>query len=286
MKKKYPTYKEITNPASIRNDQETLFKKETVFGYWMQTLADVQFLNLELSGLSSEYQIDTLNYIVHFGKNENIEYIRNRIAHLDKIANQKTFYAQITDVFNDTNAYAFHSLYPYKGKFYPRLVRTLVNAFKLNSTHTILDPFNGCGTTVHECGLMGIKSIGIDINPIGNFIAHLKNELPSFRDDFFYQCEKNIDEIFHDIKNKRVDIKDRKFYLPLLFIYFDTIDAFERTNKYRKKGELNFFKEKFYYIKDCYLKLKVFLNKRRYSLPKRYYKKRKRNRSKKYRNKR
>ena len=29
--------------------------------------------------------------------------------------------------------------YPYKGKFYPRIVRTLINAFKLNENSLLLD---------------------------------------------------------------------------------------------------------------------------------------------------
>jgi tRNA G10 N-methylase Trm11 len=75
------------------------------------------------------------------------------------------------------DAYAFHNLYPYKGKFYPRVVRTLINAFELNQDSLLLDPFNGSGTATHESSLMGIKSVGIDVTPMGIVLSQLKNDL-------------------------------------------------------------------------------------------------------------
>ena len=53
---KYPTYEEIINEYSKEaNNYQP--KEGTVFGFWMQTLADIQFLDLELSGLAKEYKI-------------------------------------------------------------------------------------------------------------------------------------------------------------------------------------------------------------------------------------
>ena len=173
-KTKYPSYEEILNEYP-KETEKCRDKKGNVFGFWMQTLADIQFLNLELSGLTKDYKIDSLNNKVYF--NNGNEYVRKRIAHLDLVDSKPTLYSYLIDLFGDTNAYAFHNLYPYKGKFYPRIVRTIINTFKLKEENIILDPYNGCGTTTHESSLMGIKSIGVDINPIGNIISELKNEL-------------------------------------------------------------------------------------------------------------
>lgn len=223
----YPSYEEIINEFS----KENLPKEKNSFGYWMQTLADVQFLDLELSGLCKEYKIDSTNYKVNFGKDENLEKIKNLVAHLDTVDGKQTLYSQITDLFGDTNAYAFHNLYPYKGKFYPRLVRTIVNVFQLNNDHLVLDPYNGCGTTTHECALMGIKSIGIDINPIGNIISHLKNELLFFQEDFFNLTEKQLQKIYHSLKERKRTIRNENLFQLFLLIYFDTVDAFNRTTR-------------------------------------------------------
>ena len=256
-KVKYPSYEEIINEFSLKDKK--ISNEKNIFGYWVQTLADIQFLNLELLGLSDDYKIDSINYNVKFGHNQNLNHIKERIAHLDTIDKQKTFYAEITDLFQDTNAYAFHNLYPYKGKFYPRIVRTIANVFKLNNKHVVLDPYNGCGTTTHECGIMGIKSIGLDINPIGNMISHLKNELIFVNEDYFDLSNGQLIKIYNSLKDEKRIIKDDILYQLFLLIYFDTVDAFVRTSRYNKKGELGLFIEKFIYVKDCYLKLKNFL---------------------------
>jgi hypothetical protein len=141
----------------------------------MQTLADLELLDLELKGLTENYSINPIERTVDFKGDEN--FVRIRIAHLEKVKGKTTLYSELVDKFNDTNAYAFHNLYPYKGKFYPRVVRTLINSFRLSDNSLLLDPFNGSGTTTHEASLMGIKSVGVDITPIGVILSKLKNDL-------------------------------------------------------------------------------------------------------------
>jgi len=252
----YPSFEEIINDYSyeVKKFQQ---KEGNIFGFWMQTLADLQLLDLELSGLTKEYRIDPINYKVEF--NNDNEFIRRRIAHLDLVDGKPTLYSYIIDLFNDTNAYAFHNLYPYKGKFYPRVVRTLINAFRLDENHLILDPYNGCGTTTHESSLMGIKSIGIDINPIGNIIAELKNELLFISESEFDLTMNDLIEIYHNLEKKQKVLKNEIMYKLVLLIYFDTKDAFVRTTRYNRKGEIGLFIEKFNYIKDCYFKTKQFI---------------------------
>ena len=70
--------------------------------------------------------------------------------------------------------YATHGLHPYKGKFYPQLVRALINLGNIDPPATILDPFMGSGTAVLESRLMGYDAIGVDLNPLAYVIAHAK----------------------------------------------------------------------------------------------------------------
>jgi len=233
-------------------------KEGNVFGFWMQTLADIQFLDLELSGLTKSYSIDTLNYKVNL--NGDNEFVRNRIAHLDLVNSKPTLYSYLIDLFEDTNAYAFHNLYPYKGKFYPRLVRTLINTFNLKEGNLILDPYNGCGTTTHEASLMGIESVGIDINPIGNIISDLKNELIFIDEKVFDVNTSVLIRVFGQLENKKLNVKNDVLKKLFYLLYFDTKDAFVRTSRYNRKGLEGLFIEKFNYIKDCYYKTKKFLN--------------------------
>lgn len=258
----FPSFEEIIEGYSKEFANYVRPKGDTIFGFWMQTLADLEFLELELQGLTEEFNIDSVNRQVHFKGDE--ELIKLRIAHLEKVRGKRTLYTDIIDKFGDTNAYAFHNLYPYKGKFYPRVVRTLINAFKLKNNALLFDPFNGSGTATHEASLMGIKSVGIDVTPIGIVLSELKNDL-------LFIEEKKIDFRFQDLQDILQEIEDKKWkhqdpiiHKLMLAIYFDTLDAFVRTSRYNRKGKTGLFIEKFSYIKDCYKKIMEI--KEKYSL--------------------
>jgi len=155
----FPTYEEIVEEYAKEFNRYVVPKGENIFGFWMQTLADLELLDLELQGLTKEYKIDPVKRTIEF--EGDAELLRLRIAHLEKVKGKTTLYTDFVDSYNDTNAYAFHNLYPYKGKFYPRVVRTLINAFGLTQKDLVLDLFNGSGTTTHEASIMGIESVGV-----------------------------------------------------------------------------------------------------------------------------
>ncbi|MEW6685974.1 MAG: hypothetical protein AB1393_07195 [Candidatus Edwardsbacteria bacterium] len=248
----FPSYEEIMEAYAKEFANYVLPKGDTIFGFWMQTLADLEFLDLELQGLTKEYIIDPVNRVVNLKGDE--DFIRLRIAHLEKVKGKTTLYTNLVDKFGDTNAYAFHNLYPYKGKFYPRVVRTLINAFKLDYNSFLLDPFNGSGTATHEASLMGIKSIGIDVTPMGIVLSELKNDLLFIDEEKLSFTPKELQEILHAIENKRWKHADSIIHKLMLAVYFDTVDAFVRTSRYNRKGKVGLFLEKFHYIKDCYKK--------------------------------
>jgi len=248
----FPSYEEIMDAYAKEFANYILPKGDTIFGFWMQTLADLEFLDLELQGLTDEYKIDPVNRVVNLKGNE--DYIRLRIAHLEKVKGKTTLYTELVDKFGDTNAYAFHNLYPYKGKFYPRVVRTLINAFKLGSNSLLLDPFNGSGTTTHEASLMGIKSVGIDVTPMGIVLSELKNDLLFIDDQKLIFAPGELQDILQAIENKKWEHSDPLIHKLMLAVYFDTIDAFVRTSRYNRKGKVGLFIEKLNYIRDCYKK--------------------------------
>lgn len=258
----FPSFEEILDAYSREFANYVTPKGDTIFGFWMQTLADLEFLDLELQGLTNEFRIDPVNRQVSLNGNE--DFIRLRVAHLEKVKGKTTLYTDIVDKFGDTNAYAFHNLYPYKGKFYPRVVRTLINAFKLEGDALLLDPFNGSGTATHEASLMGVKSVGVDVTPMGVVLSELKNDLLFIEEkrlDFRFQ---ELRDILQEIEEKKWKHQDSTIYKLMLVIYFDTVDAFVRTSRYNRKGKIGLFIEKFNYIRDCYKKIMEI--KEKYSL--------------------
>jgi len=250
---KFPSYDQILDTYGKEFSRYIHPKGKTTFGFWMQTIADFKLLDLELQGLTKKYKIYPIKRTAKV--KGNLEFIKMRVAHLEKVEGEKTLYTRFADLYNDTNAYAFHNIYPYKGKFYPRVVRTLINTFKLKPGALILDPFNGSGTTTHEASLMGIESYGIDVTPMGIMLSELKNELLFMPSEKLDYENDDLIKIINLIKKKRWKHPNETLRKLMLAIYFDTEDAFTRTSRYNKKGKTGLFVEKFKYIQECYNKL-------------------------------
>lgn len=73
--------------------------------------------------------------------------------------------------------YLTHGLHRYKGKFYPQLCRSLINIAGIEAGDLVLDPFMGSGTTLVECAISRVDSVGFDLNPLAHLIASTKLEL-------------------------------------------------------------------------------------------------------------
>lgn len=70
--------------------------------------------------------------------------------------------------------YATHGLHEYRGKFFPQLVRALMNMARVPERGNVLDPMCGSGTTLVEASLSGRAAYGLDINPLSAFLADVK----------------------------------------------------------------------------------------------------------------
>lgn len=73
--------------------------------------------------------------------------------------------------------YLTHGIHPYKGKFYPQLVRPLLNILGIPKGGIVFDPFCGSGTVALESILNGYNAYGCDINPTAVEIAVAKNTI-------------------------------------------------------------------------------------------------------------
>lgn len=70
--------------------------------------------------------------------------------------------------------YATHGIHPYKGKFYPQLAKSLLNASGVDIGSIVLDPYCGSGTVPLEGFLNGHRAYGVDMNPLAAKIAKAK----------------------------------------------------------------------------------------------------------------
>ncbi len=72
------------------------------------------------------------------------------------------------------NNYLTHNIHKYKAKFFPRLARSLIGITSSDYDLPVLDPFCGSGTTNVEARLMGMPSVGFDIDPLSILISRAK----------------------------------------------------------------------------------------------------------------
>jgi len=108
-----------------------------------------------------------------------------RAAYVGEIDGVQSVYAELIrpkyrgGQYNRTrseNQYLTHWIYPYKGKFHPQMIRAILNAVGARPGWTVLDPFCGSGTTLLECQLLGIDSIGVDISPLCVLLSKVKTQ--------------------------------------------------------------------------------------------------------------
>src|SRR4051794_17395280 len=69
---------------------------------------------------------------------------------------------------------AAHDWYRFVLSYPPHLVKDYATRFDLGSSAVVLDPFCGTGTTVVECKKLGLRSIGVEANPMAHFAARVK----------------------------------------------------------------------------------------------------------------
>lgn len=143
-----------------------------------------------------DYEVDFLvKELKYFGAKWNEEIKRNAILNVEGISMENAlsltyvkgiyiddmFVAtrqherEINDCKKRTQAKRFgpHYLHEYKGRFNPQMPRSLLLR-NFNSNSLILDPFMGSGTTLIEARDLGIKSYGIELNPMAHMITKAK----------------------------------------------------------------------------------------------------------------
>lgn len=73
--------------------------------------------------------------------------------------------------------YGPHGVHEYRGKFFPQLVRALLNTADVPKRGVVVDTMCGSGTAVVEAALLGCTGIGLDINPLSVLMSRTKCEL-------------------------------------------------------------------------------------------------------------
>jgi len=88
--------------------------------------------------------------------------------------------------------YGTHGIHEYRGKFFPQLVRALINIAGVPSKGIVADPMSGSGTTVVEAVLAGHHGLGLDINPLSVLMGRTKCALLSVKPEVLARSYQDV----------------------------------------------------------------------------------------------
>ena len=103
---------------------------------------------------------------------------RNGVA-LEMLQQHLPFHGEVPLPTRRCLRYGTHGIHEYRGKFFPQLVRSLINVSGTEKGGVVADPMSGSGTTLVEGVLAGCRSLGNDMNPLSVFLGQVKCRLLS-----------------------------------------------------------------------------------------------------------
>jgi DNA modification methylase len=144
--------------------------------------------------------------------------------------------------FRTSNTKEFtHCYHNYPAMMIPQIARRLIKDFApKGELKLIFDPYMGSGTTLVEASLMGINSIGTDINPLAKLISKVKTthydldiikalHLDIRKEILEYSHEKVVNKDFEHITNSEFwYAEDSLFKLSFLTQLLENIDKYNR----------------------------------------------------------
>lgn len=103
--------------------------------------------------------------------------VDHKLVPTDEIPNDDNERAGKVFVIRNAGLTAYtHKFHRYPGKFIPHIPRWAMGRFITKpKSQLLLDPFCGSGTTLVEASLRGVRSYGIDIDPIARLVSRVKS---------------------------------------------------------------------------------------------------------------
>ncbi|WP_053168404.1 DNA methyltransferase, partial [Planococcus glaciei] len=186
------------------------------------------------------FHVEIDNSEVFISMNSSVSHLQDKLAYWDKIGVDNHFYPTLQVVYemstnqlldideqalsNETYTnypktrklrYGVHDLHEYRGKFFPQLVRSLINISGIPHGSLVLDPFGGSGTTGVEANVLGMNSIAMDLNPLSVRISEVKTRILKVDADLLYQEVLSLIERLKEPENNPVteqwDEKDNTY---------------------------------------------------------------------------
>lgn len=141
--------------------------------------------------------------------------------HFEKLEKQvdvklKNEYASLVN-FSRRHFHPIHRWFYYHEAFSPELIEKVIENYCGPKNGSVIDPFNGGGTTTLVSALNGLDSIGLEVNPFSYFLSTVKCQQYSPKD--VVSIRKGIDQL------KPISKKKKKYDVPALSIIDRLFDA-------------------------------------------------------------
>ena len=186
----------------------------------------------EYEVLSKKELVDRSAYFKLVDGKETAHFKTCNLQNLEEVYKNSSFRTKV--FFLDgkySTGYATHSLFPYRGKFHPQLIRALLNILEVKPGNVVLDPMAGSSTVAVEANLLGIDSISVDLSPFCELMGRVKTFALDLDVKVLESIIRNPKEILEKLKKEKVpeyfknnkDDKKRNYYEIVLLAFLDTM---------------------------------------------------------------
>lgn len=193
----------------------------------------------EYEVLSEKELIDRGAYFKLVDGKETVHFKTCNLQNLEEVHKNSSFRTKI--FFLDgkySTGYATHSLFPYRGKFHPQLIRALLNILEIKPGNVVLDPMAGSATVSVEASLLGIDSISVDLSPFCGLMGRVKTFALDLDFKILESIVRNPKEILEKLKKEKVpeyfknnkDDRKRNYYEIVLLAFLDTMGFASRSS--------------------------------------------------------
>jgi len=218
---------------------EKLFSKNYQLIDGTDEIFELDLALWEYDILSKEELINRSAYFKLVDGAETIHFKTCNLHNLEEVHKNSSFRTKI--FFLDgkySTGYATNSLFPYRGKFHPQLIRALLNILEVKPGNIVLDPMAGSATVSVEANLLGIDSISVDLSPFCCLMGRVKTFALDLDFKTLQSIAKDSKELLGKLKKEKVpdyfinnkEDNKRNYYEIILLAFLDSMGFASRSS--------------------------------------------------------
>lgn len=225
---------------SFQSVLENLFPNDYKLIDGTDDIFELNFALWEYQNLGKEDLIDRSAYFKSIKGQNTIHYQVCNAQNLEDVYKYSSFRTKAFFLGGKySTGYATHSLFPYRGKFHPQLIRVLLSMIGVKQGDIVLDPMSGSATLSVEANLLNIDSIGFDVSPFCCLMGRVKTFSLNLNPEKLLVLSKDSDKIFKKLYKERVpayflkenDSEEKSYFEVFLLAYLDAVGFSRRSAK-------------------------------------------------------